>query len=202
MQASPQLRADLASSRAAVQELSELVDGQPNTALGELLTFASDHRLVDLDPRLDAFLHPDGQHRDVVLDDQTRDVLEAMAQCAFAELSGHEAYIKQETPYSTQHGTKGAEFDRVVVVLDDDEGNFNLYSYDKLLGLKPLSDTDLKNRTEGKGFGDRPDTATVLREPMAQCTSWRICSTNGGGAPSARRVTRTASPTRPCTTIW
>jgi DNA helicase II / ATP-dependent DNA helicase PcrA len=150
VQGSPRLRADLATSRAAVDALRELVHGQPNTTLGELLTFAAERRLIELDPRLDAFLRPDDQHRDVVLDDQTRDVLEAMAQCAFAELNGYFTYVKQESPYSTQHGTKGAEFDRVVVVLDDDEGNFNLYSYDKLLGLKPLSDTDLKNRAEGR----------------------------------------------------
>ncbi|SPM31948.1 UvrD-helicase domain-containing protein [Mycobacterium terramassiliense] len=150
VQGSPRLRADLATSRAAVTKLRALVSGQPNTSLGELLTFASEHQLIELDPRVDAFLHPDGQHRDVVLDNQTRSVLEAMVQCAFAELNGYEAYVKQESPYSTQHGTKGAEFDRVVVVLDDDEGNFNLYSYDKLLGLKPLSDTDLKNRAEGR----------------------------------------------------
>lgn len=150
VQGSPSLRANLATTRASVKELRELVSGKPNTPLGELLTFASEHQLIELDPRLDAFLHPDGQHRDVVLDDLTRDVLGAMAQCAFAELNGYETYVKQESPYSTQHGTKGAEFDRVVVVLDDDEGNFNLYSYDKLLGLKPLSDTDLKNQAEGR----------------------------------------------------
>jgi DNA helicase-2/ATP-dependent DNA helicase PcrA len=150
VQGSPRVRTDLATSRATVEELRELVNSQPNTPLGELLTSASERRLIELEPRLDAFLRPDGQHRDVVLDDQTRDVLEAMAQCAFAELNGYYTYVKEESPYSTQHGTKGAEFDRVVIVLDDDEGNFNLYSYDKLLGLRPLSDTDLRNRAEGR----------------------------------------------------
>lgn len=147
---SPRLRAELSTSRAAVEELRQLVNEQPDTPLGRLLTLASERRLIELDPRLDAFLLPNGSHRDVVLDENTRDVLHAMTQCAFTELSGYNTYVQQESPYSTQHGTKGAEFDRVVVVLDDDEGNFNLYSYDKLLGLKPLSATDLKNRAEGR----------------------------------------------------
>lgn len=149
-QDSPRLRAELSTSRAAVEELRQLANEHPDTSLGRLLTLASERRLIELDPRLDSFLRPDGPHRDVVLEENTRDVLQAMTQCAFAELSGYSTYVQQESPYSTQHGTKGAEFDRVVVVLDDDEGNFNLYSYDKLLGLKPLSATDVKNLAEGR----------------------------------------------------
>jgi DNA helicase II / ATP-dependent DNA helicase PcrA len=37
----------------------------------------------------------------------------------------------------------------VLVVLDDEEGNYSLFSYDKLLKLKPLSRTDLEHAAAG-----------------------------------------------------
>jgi len=42
------------------------------------------------------------------------------------------------------------EFPRVMVILNDEEAGGFLFSYDKLLGVKPASDTDVKNEREGK----------------------------------------------------
>ncbi|RYE41545.1 MAG: ATP-dependent helicase [Hyphomicrobiales bacterium] len=148
--ASRQLRAALTSGRSAVEELRVLAGGDQQATLGQLLRFAVERRLLELDPRMAAYLDPEGEHQDVVLDERTLAVLNAMAQCAFSELKGYYTYVKQESPYSTQHGTKGAEFERVVVVLDDEEGKFSLYSYDKLLGLKEMSPTDVANQAQGK----------------------------------------------------
>lgn len=38
----------------------------------------------------------------------------------------------------------------MLVVLDDDEGTHVQFSYDKYLGIKPLSDRDEKTKLEGK----------------------------------------------------
>jgi DNA helicase-2/ATP-dependent DNA helicase PcrA len=147
---SRQLREALASSRAAVEELRRLVRGEQEATLGQLLQCAAERQLLELDPRLAVYLDPDGEHQDVVLDEKTLAVLDAMMSCRFSELEGYYTYVKQESPYSTQHGTKGSEFERVVVVLDDDEGRYSLYSFDKFLGLKELSDKDIENQTLGK----------------------------------------------------
>jgi len=45
------------------------------------------------------------------------------------------------------------EFPRVMVILDDEEAKGFMFSYDKLFGVKDLSDTDLKNIKEGKETG-------------------------------------------------
>ncbi len=67
-----------------------------------------------------------------------------------SEFIPYESYISENTPYETQHGIKGAEFDRVIVILDDDEGRSQrAYSYEKIFGLKALSATDQKNIEEG-----------------------------------------------------
>jgi DNA helicase-2/ATP-dependent DNA helicase PcrA len=64
-------------------------------------------------------------------------------------MAGYQKYINEESAYSTQHSIKGAEFERVIVVLDDEEGNSNFYSYDKLFGIAPLSATDEQNIAGG-----------------------------------------------------
>ena len=149
-QASRQLKAALTSSKAAVEELRQLAQDPSDAKLGDLLRLAAGRELVELDPRLAAYLDPNGEHADVVLDERTVDVLNAMSQCVLSELEGYYTYVKQESPYSTQHGTKGSEFERVIVVLDDDEGRYPLYSYDKFLGLKDLSETDVENQSKGE----------------------------------------------------
>lgn len=148
-QASRQLKAVLASSKAAVEELRQLAVGPSTAKLGDLLRSASSTELIELDPRMAAYLYPDGEHGDVVLDERVVDVLNAMSECVLSELEGYYTYVKQESPYSTQHGTKGSEFERVIVVLDDNEGRYSIYSYDKFLGLKELSATDVDNRSRG-----------------------------------------------------
>ncbi|MET4046691.1 MULTISPECIES: UvrD-helicase domain-containing protein [unclassified Rhodococcus (in: high G+C Gram-positive bacteria)] len=148
-QASRQLKAVLASSKAAVGELRQLALDSSTAKLGDLLRSASSTELIELDPRMAAYLHLEGEHGDVVLDERVVDVLNAMSECVLSELEGYYTYVKQESPYSTQHGTKGSEFERVIVVLDDNEGRFSLYSYDKFLGLKELSATDLDNQSRG-----------------------------------------------------
>ncbi len=42
--------------------------------------------------------------------------------------------LEQNMPYVTKHGVKGAEFDSVVVVLDDKGAGWNNYSFGGLLG--------------------------------------------------------------------
>lgn len=147
--ATRQLRTALASSRASVEELRSLASGEGGATLGQLLRCATEQGLIELDPRLAAHLDSEGEHREVVLDEATVKVLDAMLACAFSELEGYYTYVNQESPYSTQHGTKGSEFERVIVVLDDEEGSYSLYSYDKFLGLRELSERDIKNQADG-----------------------------------------------------
>lgn len=50
----------------------------------------------------------------------------------YEELVNLYEYANKHSLYSTQHGIKGAEFDDVLVILDN--GNWNNYSYEQLLG--------------------------------------------------------------------
>ena len=67
-----------------------------------------------------------------------------LLQCPTAELLPYALYVAEGSPFATQHGVKGAQFDRVLVVMDEDESDYNLYDYEKVLSEKQASADDRK----------------------------------------------------------
>jgi DNA helicase-2/ATP-dependent DNA helicase PcrA len=52
---------------------------------------------------------------------------------SYAQVVAYAAFFADHTPYATKHGVKGAEFDNVLVILDDEGANWNIYSFSKYL---------------------------------------------------------------------
>ncbi|WP_316740043.1 UvrD-helicase domain-containing protein [Streptomyces sp. MK7] len=144
------VRQSLATVRDAVAHLRKTVAKAGQGSVGTALRLAVAADIIVPDPRLSVYLDPDGMHSEVILSSEVRETLDAFAACDVSELRSYFKYIRQQSPYSTQHGTKGAEFSKVVVVLDDEEGRYSLYSYEKLFGIKKLSEVDRKNLAAGK----------------------------------------------------
>ena len=65
------------------------------------------------------------------------------------ELEHYISYISAASSYGTHQGVKGLQYPRVMAILDDEEARGFMFSYDKLLGVKPLSKTDNDNETAG-----------------------------------------------------
>jgi DNA helicase-2/ATP-dependent DNA helicase PcrA len=68
----------------------------------------------------------------------------------FAQLEAYAAYVRQEAAFDTHQGVKGREFQRVMVVMDDEQSKGFMFKYEKLFGVDPESKTDLENRRQGK----------------------------------------------------
>ncbi len=68
----------------------------------------------------------------------------------FSQFEAYAEYISDRSPFGTHQGIKGLQFPRVMVILDDNEARGFMFSYEKLLGAKALTNTDEKNRLEGK----------------------------------------------------
>jgi len=133
-----------------VDQLVKYVAPGSSATVGEVLGFAAASGLVDLDERLLVALPP----REVAVED-VDDVAEAtlarILACPAVEAACYGSYIEGASPYATHHGVKGAEFEKVIVVVDDDEGRgFTQYSYDKLFGLKTLSKKDTEHVNAGE----------------------------------------------------
>ena len=73
----------------------------------------------------------------------------SVLETSFDELQAYERYVKGESPFGTHQGVKGLEFDRVMVIVDDESSRGFLFSYEKLFGTKGKSETDLKNESQG-----------------------------------------------------
>lgn len=74
----------------------------------------------------------------------------ALMSAPWAELARYRTYLGGEAPFATHQVVKGSEFKHVMVVMDDEEAEGNLFSYDKLFGAEGLSKGDKENIAAGK----------------------------------------------------
>ena len=136
--------------RESTRRLVEMLGSELVHSIREVLVFVRDQELAALDERFVSFLEgaegaDDGD--EVRAEDAA---VNAFLACAAAQLWGYRTYIEDQSPFATQHGIKGAEFQRVLVVLDDEEGDYNLFSYGKYFGITAPSERDRENVDEGK----------------------------------------------------
>ncbi|MBL9168977.1 MAG: ATP-dependent helicase [Verrucomicrobiales bacterium] len=154
----------LAELRRITQALQDMLKPGATATVANALLLLRDSQILLLDPRVLSYLES-SQQNEVKTDDTadepandddgaelTREVasMGAFLRCPASQFCGFYCYVNDASPFSTQQGVKGAEFERVLVVLDDDEGTHVQFSYDKYLGIKPLSERDEDNRREGK----------------------------------------------------
>ena len=136
----------LAALQQAIEELvAMLADGSAAT-VKDVLRHVGSKELLRLDDRFGAHLVAEP------VDDGSSGFanVQAYLQCGVAELWAHRRYAIEESPFATHHGVKGAQFERVLVVIDDEEGAHRQYSYGKYFGYLPLSETDEANIAENK----------------------------------------------------
>ncbi len=132
-----------------VLAMRELADKDEEGSVGAIIKLAIESKILSPDSRFLAFFSGENSYDGVDISESTTAVLNDYMNCKISEVKNYRKYIEEESPYSTQHGTKGSEFDKVVVILDDDEGKYWLYSFEKYLGIKPLSKSDETNIQEG-----------------------------------------------------
>jgi DNA helicase-2/ATP-dependent DNA helicase PcrA len=148
------------------ESLQQMMEPGSSATNADVLRHVHKSRVISLDPRVLSYLNLPAQVKDEegdnakVAEDEDEDdgeeltkevaAMDAFLACPASQFWGYYKYVNDDSPFSTQQGIKGAEFERVLVVLDDDEGTHVQFSYDKYLGIKPLSDREETNRREGK----------------------------------------------------
>ncbi|WP_426170524.1 UvrD-helicase domain-containing protein [Pseudoduganella sp. R-34] len=129
-------------------ELSRLMHAD-ETTLREVLVFASNEGLVQLDESWAKYLGEDAEGLAADDDPEVPPVIACLA-CPARELMGYRHYLEDLSPFATQQGVKGAEFERVLVLIDDEEGKGQKqFSYEKYFGIAPRSETDEENIAAG-----------------------------------------------------
>ena len=139
----------LAQLKTDLDTLIEMFSDGSTRTIRNVLDFVYAQELAELDDRFIPYLtnapadDPDEEHSEY------QSVLAFLATPA-TQLWGYNRYIQSQSPFKTQQGIKGAEFRRVLVVLDDEESDYSLFSYGKYWGTEELSTADRKNIAEGK----------------------------------------------------
>lgn len=95
---------------------------------------------------------PENEDEDEITDDII-DAWDTALSSPFSQIKNYSHYISEDSKFGTHQGVKGLEYERVMVILDDEESRGFLFSYDKLFGSKELTDADKKNIAEGKETG-------------------------------------------------
>lgn len=130
--------------------INALVASWQNDTLKDILNTANKHELINLSERLAEHLDREPRAESYVENIHEREkgdwLIDEFFKFKTDELAVYRKFILDLTPYNTQHGVKGDEFEKVLVVFDDTEANWNLYSYSGVL----IPSTTGKQPTEGQ----------------------------------------------------
>jgi len=99
------------------ERIDELSDVQ-SKSIEEIINKADEYGICKKDDKLQRFIL------------EREYVFNRVKEIAFSEFQNLHNYLEGNTPFSTQHKTKGAEFDNVLVILDN--GGWNKYNFEKM----------------------------------------------------------------------
>lgn len=114
-----------------------LVKIWPTGSIKNVLSIARQYKLINVNERLAE--HLDRSPREEAYDDIRHSqekadwLIDTFLTYKTDELLSYRNFICDFTTFSTQHGVKGDEFEKVLVVFDDIEANWNNYSFSRLL---------------------------------------------------------------------
>lgn len=152
LESAPVLASHLSSLSAAARHVSSLMGPDSSATVRTLLSYALSSGLWALDdkfspyqPLLDGALPPGS-----IVDSVEHGVLARFFDCPARELPNYQSYLNEHSAFATHQGVKGAEFERVLVLLEDDAAVGNSFSYEKLFELRELSKTDLEHISSGR----------------------------------------------------
>jgi DNA helicase-2/ATP-dependent DNA helicase PcrA len=114
-----------------------IVDLWPTSTTRDILRTARDSKLIRVSDRLEEHLNRAARTETYSEELHALDKGDWLADSFFAlqaaELPAYASFVKEETALSTQHGVKGEEYNRVLVMFDDTEANWNNYNFSRLL---------------------------------------------------------------------
>lgn len=128
------LKTMLARANSAIAKLNDLWS---DATIKDVLMFAKEQELCKFSPRLVTHLEREPRDEDYDEGLHSVDRSDWLSDAFFAmptsELKQYCEFVQDNTPLSTQHGSKGEQYDDVLVVFDDVEAAWSQYSFTKLL---------------------------------------------------------------------
>jgi len=117
--------------------VGQLADLWATGTLGDLLRFCHDRQIIRASEKLREHLARAPRTEEYDADVHSLDkgdwLADAFFQMSVDEIVPYATFISRNTAFSTQHGVKGEEYPKVLVVYDDVEANWNNYNFTKIL---------------------------------------------------------------------
>ena len=145
---------EITKANDAVKSLFALWNGNNHPVMNDILKevsfsgiFQIPEVLIPIAQRVNSqevSLETDNDEKDIIIE-----VWDKVLKCSFDQFERYVHYISDESRFGTHQGIKGLEFPRVMVILDDEDADGFLFSYEKLFGAKTLSQTDIENKEKG-----------------------------------------------------
>lgn len=116
------------SDKTTINGAMQALEGIDDMTIGEVIQLADSKGVLIIDDKL------------VSYKEAYEYVYERVCELPFVEFRCLYEYLEGRTPYTTQHKTKGTEFDHVFVLMDN--GRWSLYNYSHLMSGTPRGKSD------------------------------------------------------------
>ncbi len=138
-------RSDGTHSRKSIREVRSIANEVTTSVIklfatedaGRILRYCRDHGVIyaaeNLCKHLDRPPRQEAYEEEKHLTEKGDWLADAFFVMRGSEIENYYKFLDENSPYSTQHGVKGEEYDDVIVVFDDVEAAWNNYSFSKLL---------------------------------------------------------------------
>jgi DNA helicase-2/ATP-dependent DNA helicase PcrA len=116
--------------------IDDLIDIWPHSSIRDVLEVARKHQLITISEHLAEQLdrHPRTESYDETKYSQEKEdwLIDEYLTYQTDELSSYRDFLLESTPFGTQHGAKGEQFEKVLVIFDDTEAQWNIFSFSRL----------------------------------------------------------------------
>ena len=143
----------------AIQAVFDLIDSGSNISFIRVLRCVAEHRLFVIPQSLTLFIDetdnttPDETSEITGVESHSWEAIRSFLGTRFNQIYEYKKYVTGDGVFDTHQGVKGREFDRVLVIMDDDEAGGFLFSYEKMFGVRPLTQNDQNRLRDGEETG-------------------------------------------------
>lgn len=149
--------------RSAILAIVDVIDAKPDVSFSEVLQCVAKHSLFSIPQSLNPFVEK-VKRVEQDEEDETRineegekvsslEAIQNFLKTPFKQINSYKKYVSGKGSFDTHQGVKGREFDRVMVVMDDEEAGGFLFSYEKMFEVKPSTKADLDKLSKGEESG-------------------------------------------------
>ncbi|WP_018013591.1 UvrD-helicase domain-containing protein [Teredinibacter turnerae] len=151
----------LAPLKRAIDAVVNIIDSKSDVTFSEILQCIAEHNLFSIPQSLFPFMEKaesvvQEYEEETEEDDEEEeekvsslDAIRYFLKTQYRQINAYKKYVSGEAAFDTHQGVKGREFERVLVVMDDEDARGFIFSYEKMFEVKPPTKSDINKRSKG-----------------------------------------------------